>query len=232
MAICPTANSLSLHTCVATRASPIGAAGGDPIATYLAIKFIKNRPEVEKAVLEWALNGRAKIMTTSAGDPRRHIARIKGAGVIVYHQVASLDGALKAEDAGVDGLIAEGGESGGVRVPDSLHSFALLHAGRERISLPIVAAGGNNRLAVSSSTSIGNSWRKLARRWRTSRSIRPRRSAVSRPLSASMGQSWGATAPASVTRSSSAMIPAVCSSSKHQASATELSTTKLIADLH
>ncbi len=113
-----------------------------PFGINVAIKFIKDRPEVEKAVLDWALDGRTKFMTTSAGDPRRHIERIKGAGVTVYHQVASLDGALKAEDAGVDGLIVEGGESGGVRAPDSVHSFALLQAVRERVALPIVAAGG------------------------------------------------------------------------------------------
>ena len=113
-----------------------------PFGINVAIKFIKDRPEVEKAVLDWALDGRTKFMTTSAGDPRRHVERIKGAGVVVYHQVASLDGALKAEDSGVDGLIVEGGESGGVRAPDSVHSFALLQAVRERVALPIVAAGG------------------------------------------------------------------------------------------
>ncbi len=113
-----------------------------PFGINVAIKFIKDRPEVEKAVLDWALDGRTKFMTTSAGDPRRHIERIKGAGVTVYHQVASLDGALKAEDAGVHGLIVEGGESGGVRAPDSVHNFALLQAVRERVALPIVAAGG------------------------------------------------------------------------------------------
>ncbi len=113
-----------------------------PFGINIAIKFIKDRPDVEKAVLDWALDGRVGFMTTSAGDPRRHVQRIKDAGVTVYHQVASLDGALKAEDAGVDGLIVEGGESGGVRAPDSVHSFALLQAVRERTTLPIVAAGG------------------------------------------------------------------------------------------
>ena len=113
-----------------------------PFGINIAIKFIKDRPEVEKAILDWALDGRVSFMTTSAGDPRRHVRRIKDAGVTLYHQVASLDGALKAQDAGVDGLIVEGGESGGVRAPDSVHSFALLQAVRERTTLPLVAAGG------------------------------------------------------------------------------------------
>ncbi len=113
-----------------------------PFGINLAVKFIKDRPDVERAVLDWALDGRVKFVTTSAGDPRRYVGRIKDAGVTVYHAVPSLEGALKAEDAGVDGLVVEGGESGGVRGADPVHSFALLQAVRERTGLPIVAAGG------------------------------------------------------------------------------------------
>lgn len=114
----------------------------NPFGINLAIKFIKDRPEVEQQVLGWALDGRVKFVTTSAGDPRRYVQRIKDAGVTVYHAVPTLEGALKAEDAGVDGLVVEGGESGGVRGADAVHSFALLQAVRERTDLPIVAAGG------------------------------------------------------------------------------------------
>ena len=53
-----------------------------------------------------------------------------------------LRGAQKAVDAGVDGLIVEGAESAGVRNPDEVHSFALLQAVREKVDVPIVAAGG------------------------------------------------------------------------------------------
>ena len=113
-----------------------------PFGINLAIKFLKDRPDVEQRVLDWALDGRVRFVTTSAGDPRRYVERIRDAGVAVYHAVPSLEGALKAEDAGVDGLIVEGGESGGVRGIDPVHSFALLQAVRERTSLPIVAAGG------------------------------------------------------------------------------------------
>ena len=52
-----------------------------------------------------------RFVTTSAGDPRRYIERLKDAGIVVYHAAPSLEGALKAEDAGVDGLIVEGAES-------------------------------------------------------------------------------------------------------------------------
>lgn len=113
-----------------------------PFGINLAIKFLKDRPEVEEKVLDWVLDGRIGFVTTSAGDPRRYVQRIKDAGVTVYHAVPTLEGALKAEDAGVDGLIVEGGESGGVRGIDAVHSLALLQAVRERVALPIVAAGG------------------------------------------------------------------------------------------
>ena len=66
---------------------------------------------------------------------------MKGAGVTVYHATANLRGALKAVDAGVDGLIVEGAESAGLRNPDEIHSFALLQAVREKVDVPIVAAG-------------------------------------------------------------------------------------------
>ena len=113
-----------------------------PIGINLAIKFLRDDPGFEAAVLDWVLDGRVGFVTTSAGDPRRYAERIKSSGVKVYHAVPSLQGALKAEDAGVDGLIVEGGESGGIRGADVVHAFALLQAVRERVALPIVAAGG------------------------------------------------------------------------------------------
>jgi enoyl-[acyl-carrier protein] reductase II len=118
------------------------AATNRPFAINLAIKFLKGDEAFEQKVLDWALDGRVRFVTTSAGDPGRYVGRIRDAGVIVYHAVPSLEGALKAEDAGVDGLIVEGGESAGIRGLDPVHSFVLLQAVRERVDLPIVAAGG------------------------------------------------------------------------------------------
>ncbi|MBV9510449.1 MAG: nitronate monooxygenase [Caulobacteraceae bacterium] len=113
-----------------------------PFGINLAIKFLKGDEELERIVLDWALDGRVRFVTTSAGDPRRYIQRIHDAGVVAYHAVPSLEGALKAEDAGVDGLVVEGGESAGIRGAEPVHSLTLLQAVRERVSLPIVAAGG------------------------------------------------------------------------------------------
>jgi enoyl-[acyl-carrier protein] reductase II len=113
-----------------------------PFGINLAIRYLSGDPEREEATLAWALDGRVGFVTTSAGDPRRYVRRIKDAGVTVYHSVGSLEGALKAADAGVDGLIVEGGESAGIRAPQPVHSFVLLQAVRARVDLPIVAAGG------------------------------------------------------------------------------------------
>ena len=113
-----------------------------PFGVNLAVRYLSGDPEREEATLKWALDGRFAFATTSAGDPRRYIRRIKDAGVIVYHAVGSLEAALKAQDAGVDGLVVEGGESAGIRGPQPVHSFVLLQAVRARVELPIVAAGG------------------------------------------------------------------------------------------
>lgn len=120
----------------------IKAATDAPFGVNLPVRFLKMSEEAEAAILAWVAAERVRFVTTSAGDPRRYIERLKDAGALVYHATPSLEGALKAEDAGVDGLIVEGAESAGIRAPDGPHSFVLLQAVRERCALPIVAAGG------------------------------------------------------------------------------------------
>ena len=120
----------------------IKASTDQPFGVNLPIMFLRQNEDMEKQILDWLLANGVRFVTTSAGSPRRHVERLKDAGVIVYHSVPSLEGALKAEDAGVDGLIVEGAESGGIRSQEEVNSFVLLQAVRERCDLPIVAAGG------------------------------------------------------------------------------------------
>jgi enoyl-[acyl-carrier protein] reductase II len=115
---------------------------GRPFGINLAIKFLRADEELERNVLDIVISSGIRFVTTSAGDPGRYARRLKDAGIVVYHAVPGLAGALKAEDAGVDGLIVEGGESAGIRGPDPVHSLVLLQAVRERVGLPIIAAGG------------------------------------------------------------------------------------------
>ncbi len=93
------------------------------------------------AVLDFAL-ARSRFMTTGVGDPAVLTPRIKDAGVTVYHQVGTLHEAEKAVEAGVDGLIVEGAEAGGIRPTTALHMFSLLQQIRAHVDVPIVAAGG------------------------------------------------------------------------------------------
>jgi enoyl-[acyl-carrier protein] reductase II len=62
--------------------------------------------------------------------------------VLLYHQVGSVNDARRAVDAGVDGLIVEGAESGGLRGVRSPHLFTLLQQTRAAVDVPLIAAGG------------------------------------------------------------------------------------------
>jgi enoyl-[acyl-carrier protein] reductase II len=60
----------------------------------------------------------------------------------VFHVVPTLAGAMKAVDAGVDGLVVEGGEGGGFKNPRDVATMVLLPLVASKVSVPIVAAGG------------------------------------------------------------------------------------------
>jgi enoyl-[acyl-carrier protein] reductase II len=121
----------------------IRAATNQPFGVNLPIRYLQMDPKEEKAIINWLLGQGIHFVTTSAGDPTRYTRLLKDAGVTVYHATATLRGAIKAvEEAGVDGLIVEGAESAGIRNPEEVHTFALLQAVRERVDVPLVAAGG------------------------------------------------------------------------------------------
>ncbi len=120
----------------------IRAATNAPFGVNLPVRYLKEDPAEERAIIDWLLLQKIHFVTTSAGDPGRYVRILKDAGVVVYHATATLYGAKKAVDAGVDGLIVEGAESAGVRNPEEVHSFALLQAVREAVDVPLVAAGG------------------------------------------------------------------------------------------
>ena len=61
---------------------------------------------------------------------------------MVYHAVPTLDAAMKCADAGVDGLVVEGAEGGGFKNPEEVSTLVLLQAIREKVDIPLIAAGG------------------------------------------------------------------------------------------
>lgn len=108
-----------------------------PFGVNLPLLFIR-----EPRVVNLVAKSGVKFVTTSAGSPAKLLPVLKAAGLTVYHVVPNLSSALKAVDAGVDGLIVEGGEGGGFKNPDDVSTMVLLQAVRERTDVPLIAAGG------------------------------------------------------------------------------------------
>jgi enoyl-[acyl-carrier protein] reductase II len=79
---------------------------------------------------------------TSAGNPATWTSFLKEKGVIVVHVVSSVKFARKAEQAGVDAVVAEGFEAGGHNGREETTTFVLLPMVRSAISIPLIAAGG------------------------------------------------------------------------------------------
>ncbi len=99
------------------------------------------RPNALEA-LEMAIEEGIKTITTSAGDPRKVIKRVKESGMKVLQVVANVDMAKKAEDAGVDGVIAVGAEGGGHVGRDEIATMVLTPQVVKAVKIPVVAAGG------------------------------------------------------------------------------------------
>jgi enoyl-[acyl-carrier protein] reductase II len=135
-------NSIADLSVTTREFAAIRAATNAPFGVNLPVRYLQANESEEQKIIDWLLGQNIHFVTTSAGDPTRYARRLKDAGVIVYHATANLRGAIKAVEAGVDGLIVEGAESAGIRNPDEIHSFALLQAVREKVDVPIVAAGG------------------------------------------------------------------------------------------
>jgi enoyl-[acyl-carrier protein] reductase II len=99
------------------------------------------RPNAFEA-LEIAIEEGIQTITTSAGDPGKVIKRVKDAGIKILQVVANVDMARKAEDAGVDGVIAVGTEGGGHVGRDEIASMPLIRQVVEAVKIPVIAAGG------------------------------------------------------------------------------------------
>ena len=108
-----------------------------PFGVNIAQAFVRD-PSIAEFVIEQGV----EFVTTSAGSPTKYTPILKEAGLIVYHVVPTLQAALKAVDAGVDGLVVEGGEGGGFKSPTPVSTMVLLPLVRSRVDVPIIAAGG------------------------------------------------------------------------------------------
>ena len=108
-----------------------------PFGVNLPLLFLK-----DDSMVNFCVEAGVKFVTTSAGDPTKYISILKDAGITVYHAVPSLQGALKAANAGVDGLVIEGTEGGGFKSPVEIGLLVLIQSIKENTDLPLIAAGG------------------------------------------------------------------------------------------
>ena len=108
-----------------------------PFGVNIAQAFVR-----DPSIVDFVVEQGVRFVSTSAGDPRKYTEALKAAGLTVFHVVPTLRAAQKAVDAGVDGLIVEGGEGGGFKGPRPVSSLVLLPLIRSRLDVPIIAAGG------------------------------------------------------------------------------------------
>ena len=98
-------------------------------------------PDIEK-IMQIIVERGVSIVFTSAGNPRTWTSYLKENGILVVHVVSSVKFAIKAQESGVDAIVAEGFEAGGHNGRDETTTLTLIPAVREQIDLPLIAAGG------------------------------------------------------------------------------------------
>ncbi len=98
-------------------------------------------PEIDK-LIKIIIDEGVKIVFTSAGNPSTWTSILKDKNITVVHVVSSVKFAKKAEQAGVDAVVAEGFEAGGHNGREETTTFVLIPMVRDAISIPLMAAGG------------------------------------------------------------------------------------------
>jgi len=98
-------------------------------------------PNIEE-IIQIIIEQGVKIVFTSAGNPKIHTERLKENGIKVAHVISSVKFAEKAQEAGVDAVVAEGFEAGGHNGREETTTFTLIPMVKEKIQIPLIAAGG------------------------------------------------------------------------------------------
>ena len=98
-------------------------------------------PNIEE-IIQIIIEQGVKIVFTSAGNPKIHTERLKENGIKVAHVISSVKFAAKAQEAGVDAVVAEGFEAGGHNGREETTTFTLIPMVKEKIQIPLIAAGG------------------------------------------------------------------------------------------
>ena len=98
-------------------------------------------PNIEE-IIKIIVDEGVKIVFTSAGNPKTWTSYLKENGITVVHVVSSSVFALKAQDAGVDAIVAEGFEAGGHNGREETTTLTLIPMVKQKITIPLIAAGG------------------------------------------------------------------------------------------
>ncbi|MCP9201027.1 nitronate monooxygenase [Gramella sp. GC03-9] len=98
-------------------------------------------PQIEE-IIQIIIEEKVEIVFTSAGNPKTWTSKLQENGIKVVHVVSSVKFALKSQEAGVDAVVAEGFEAGGHNGRDETTTFTLIPMVREKIEIPLIAAGG------------------------------------------------------------------------------------------
>ena len=109
----------------------------NPFAVNLPMLY----PDIDKHI-ETIIKHKVPIVFTSAGNPKTWTNHLKAHGITVVHVVSSVKFALKAQEAGVDAIVAEGFEAGGHNGRDETTTLCLIPMVAQEITIPIIAAGG------------------------------------------------------------------------------------------
>jgi enoyl-[acyl-carrier protein] reductase II len=108
-----------------------------PFGVNIAQLFVR-----DPSIVDFVHEHGVRFVTTSAGDPAVFTDQLHDAGITVFHVVPSLRAALKAIAAGVDGIVAEGGEGGGFKNTRDVASMVLVPLVCSKVDVPVIAAGG------------------------------------------------------------------------------------------
>ncbi len=108
-----------------------------------AVNMPLYRPGADE-ILDLLIERRIPVLIASQGGPKRYLNRFKAIGAVCIHVVASEEHALKAAEAGVDGLVVVGGEAGGHPPAELVSTMVIVRAVARALggNVPIIASGG------------------------------------------------------------------------------------------
>jgi enoyl-[acyl-carrier protein] reductase II len=95
-----------------------------------------------EAIMKVLIEEEVKVVFSSAGNPKTWTKLLKENGITVVHVISSSKFAQKAEEAGVDAVVAEGFEAGGHNGREETTTLTLIPQVRKVVGLPVIAAGG------------------------------------------------------------------------------------------